>query len=425
MTPSFTLFATLTTATPELFGQLGLSVLLGLLVGLQREHAAPGQPGMRTFPLISVLGTLCAILGQVFGGWIVMAGLLALAAEMACADLLRVRQKEANPGTTTHVAVLVMYGVGALLTVGPMAVAIAVGGGVAVLLQFKLELHRVAERLGDEDLRAIMQFVLITCIVLPVLPNRTYGPLDVLNPFVTWLMVVFIVGMSLSGYIIYKFFGRDAGILLGGILGGIISSTATTVSYARQARDDRSRVHSVAVVIMIASTVAFVRVLAAVAVVSPGFFLRTVGPVSIMLVLTLTPSLLLWLRVRREPPAMPVQENPTQLKSAVTFALMYSGVLLALAAAKQYMNGQGMFVVAGLSGLTDMDAITLSSARMSLTDATIAATGWRLIVLAAVANLLAKAVLAGVMGGRRMLGEMTLLFAIPFVGGILTLVMWK
>ena len=156
-------------------------------------------------------------------------------------------------GTTTDVAMLLMFAVGVFIVVGSIPVAIAVGGGVAVLLQFKPELHRIAQRLGDEDLRAIMQFVLITCIILPVLPNHNYGPgrfihpgkpiaaLDVLNPWQIWLMVVLVVGLSLTGYIVYKFFGRNAGILLGGILGGAISSTATTVSYASDARRSRRR----------------------------------------------------------------------------------------------------------------------------------------------------------------------------------------
>ena len=183
---------------------------------------------------------------------------------------------------------LVMYAVGALLVVEHMLLpAMAVGGGVAVLLQFKPELHGIARKLGDDDLRAIMQFVLITCIILPVLPNRTYGPLDVLNPFETWLMVVLIVGMSLGGYIVYKFFGRDAGILLGGMLGGAISSTATTVSYARGARDDPAAARSAAIVIMIASTVMYLRVLVAVAVVSgdPPFLARVAPPVVILMAL--------------------------------------------------------------------------------------------------------------------------------------------
>ena len=142
-------------------------------------------------------------------------------------------------------------------------VAVAVGGTVAVLLQFKPELHGIAEKLGDEDLRAIMQFVLISCIILPILPNEQFGlshlfpqfpaELDVFNPYFTWLMVVLIVGMSLGGYILYKFLGQNAGIFLGGVLGGIISSTAATVSYSRQARLDNGKgsgARSAAVVIM-------------------------------------------------------------------------------------------------------------------------------------------------------------------------------
>ena len=214
------------------FGQLGLSLLLGLLVGSSAQRTAPIMAGVRTFPLITVLGTVCAMLSVHLGPWIVVGGLLALALVILYASLFRMKTERKEPGTTTDVAVLLMYAVGALLVLGPMDAAIAVGGGVAVLLQFKPEMHRFAERLGDEDLRAIMQFVLITCIILPVLPNQTYGPLGVLNPFETWLIVVFIVGLSLAGYIIYKFFGRDAGIFLGGLLGGAISSTATTVSYA-------------------------------------------------------------------------------------------------------------------------------------------------------------------------------------------------
>jgi uncharacterized membrane protein (DUF4010 family) len=317
-----------------------------------------------------------------------------------------------------------MYAVGALLVVGPTSVAIAVGGGVAVLLQYKPEMHRFAQRLGDEDLRAVMQFVLITCIILPVLPDKAMDHFGVLNPFKTWLIVVFIVGLSLPGYIIYKFFGSKAGIILGGILGGAISSTATTVSYSRQARRDPLAIPSVAIVIMIASTVAFVRVLIAVAVFAPTFLPQVAAPVLILTVLTLLPSLGLWLCVRRKLAAMPPQQNPTELRSAVGFGIMYSVVLFCLAAARQYFPGQGLYVVAGISGLTDMDAITLSTAKMSLTDSALLHDGWRLIVLAALANLVSKAILAGILGGRKLLIEMALLFSIPLAGGTAVLLLW-
>ncbi|HBO44077.1 MAG TPA: MgtC/SapB family protein, partial [Planctomycetaceae bacterium] len=246
--------------TPELFGQLGISLLLGLLVGLQREHAA-AMAGLRTFPLITLLGSVAAMLGLEFGGWVVAAGWIGVLGILVTAKLLKIKQADFSHGTTTDAAVLLMFGVGALLVVGPMVVAVAIGGGVAVLLQFKPELHDFSRRLGDADLRAIMQFVLITCIILPVLPNKTYGPLDVLNPREIWLMVVLIVGMSLGGYITYKFLGRNARILLGGFLGGAISSTATTASYSRRAGGDSLGLSAAAVVILIASTVVFGRVL--------------------------------------------------------------------------------------------------------------------------------------------------------------------
>ena len=148
--------------------------------------------------------------------------------------LIRMRQADPDPGITTDVAALLMYAVGALVVVLPEqpGIPVAIGGGVAVLLQYKLELHTIARRLGDQDIKAIMQFVLLSCVILPVLPNQNYL-LGVLNLRETWLMVALIVGMSLGGYILYKFLGRDAGILLGGLLGGVISSTATTVSQAR------------------------------------------------------------------------------------------------------------------------------------------------------------------------------------------------
>jgi uncharacterized membrane protein (DUF4010 family) len=403
---------------------LGISLLLGLLVGLQREHAGEGRPGMRTFPLITVFGTVAAVLGMEFGGWIVAAGLICLVAISAFPHLITLREENPDKGTTTDMAMLVMYGVGALLVVAPMEVAVVVGGGVAVLLHFKPELHSVAKRLGNQDLKAIMQFVLITCIVLPVLPNDTYGPLDVFNPRETWLMVVLIVGMSLGGYIVYKFFGRDAGIILGGILGGAISSTATTVSQARQAHAGGVGSRAAAIVVMIASTVVFVRVLVEIAVVSRAFLYTAGPPVVVLMLLTMVPAFAAWYRVRKEPSQMPEQENPTQLKSALLFGGMYALVLFALAWAKEYVGNEALYVLAVLSGLTDMDAITLATARMSKTDPTILHDGWRLIIVAAVANLAFKAGLIGMLGNRRLLRQILILFSIPVIGGILLVVLW-
>ena len=277
--------------TTTFFSQLGISLVLGMLVGLQREWTEQRRmAGLRTFPLITVLGTVSAILATQFGGWIVGAGLLAVVAVLVVAKWSQLNHDDTDHGTTTDMAVLLMFAVGALLAIENMTiVAVAIGAGVAVLLQFKPELHGIVHRLGAADLKGIMQFVLITCIILPVLPNRTYGPFDVLNPFETWLMVVLIVGMSLGGYITYKFFGQNAGILLGGFLGGAISSTATTVSSSRQARGGQTRPAVAAIVILVASTVVFIRVLIEIAVVvgrtKPDFLRTAATPIVILMLL--------------------------------------------------------------------------------------------------------------------------------------------
>ena len=407
----------------ELFQELGISLVLGLLVGLQRQHAGDGRPGVRTFPLITVFGAVAAILAGQFGGWVLVGGMLGVVAVLTFPRLIQLRQENPDPGITTEVAVLLMFGVGALATVAPLAVPIAIGGGVAILLQFKPEMHQFAQTLGNDDLKAIMQFVLITCIILPILPNQAYGPFEVFNPWKTWLMVVLIVGMSLGGYIAYKFLGRTAGILLGGVLGGAISSTATTVSYSRQARDNPEATHASAIVILIASAVVFVRVLIEIAVVSPRFLSTSVVPITALMLLAVAPAMLLWYRVRRQPSQMPEQTNPTHMKSALVFAGVYAVVLIALAAAREYAGNEALYIVSALSGLTDMDAITLSTAALANRDPEILEHGWRLILSAALASLVFKAALVGILGGRRLFLEVAAFFSVPILGGLLLILL--
>ena len=408
-----------------LLEKLGIALLLGLLVGLQREHVKHGMAGLRTFPLITVLGTVAATLGLSFGGWIVAAALLGLVGVLIFPNMVRLRSKDPDPGITTDVAVLVMYCVGALLAIDRMMpVGIAVGGGVAVLLQFKPELHGLAARLGDADLKAIMQFVLIACIILPVLPHGEFGPLHVFDPFATWLLVVLIVGMNLVGYILHKFCGAGAGMLMAGILGGLISSTAATVSYSRTVRRESSYFRVAAVVIMIATTVAFVRVLTLIAIVSPEFFRQALAPIALLTLVTLFPLLVVWRQARRGPPAVPNPQNPTQLRPAIFFAGMYVVVLFALAATKKYLGGHAVYGVATLSGLTDLDAVTLSTARLCGARAVEAAQGWRMVVLASLANLLFKAGVVAVLAGGRLFRPILALFAAPLVFGVAIILFW-
>jgi uncharacterized membrane protein (DUF4010 family) len=407
-----------------IFQQLGIALGLGLLVGMQRERVHSKIAGIRTFPLITVFGTVCALLSQASGSWILAAGLLGLTGLIVVAQLLDARQRAPDPGMTTETAMLIMYCVGAYLAYGNSAVAVAVGGGVAVLLQMKGQLHGIVARLGDKDLKAIMQFALISLVILPVLPNRTYGPFDVLNPRQAWWMVVLIVGINLGGYIVYKFFGRKAGSLLAGTLGGMISSTATSVSYAKLSKEGEEIARLSTVVILVASAVVFARVLVEIAVVSPLFLHTAAGPMVVLLAVTGAVAMYFWSRWRDEPYQAVEQENPSELKPAILFGALYSLAILAVAAAKHFFGDRALYVVAALSGLTDVDAITLSSSQLVAAGRLDGGQGWKMIVTATMSNLVFKASTIAVLGDARLLARVSKAYGIVAAVGLLLLFFW-
>lgn len=397
---------------------------LGLLVGLQRERVASRLAGLRTFPLVTILGTISGLLAQSFGGWVVALAGLALTGVMVVGDVARIKAGEIDPGVTTEVAILLMFGVGAYLVVGHREVAIAVGGAVAVLLQFKGQLHGIAEKLTDDDLKAIMQFALISLVILPVLPNETYGPYSVLNPRQVWWMVVLIVGISLGGYIVYRFFGNTAGVALGGVLGGSISSTATTVSYARRTGEAPESSRLAATVIMIAAAVVIVRVLVEIALAAPGFLLQAAPPLLAMLLVLGMLSAFLWLRVRRGQVEMPPHGNPSELKSALLFGLIYAIVLVAVAAARSNFGSRGLYVVAAFSGLTDVDATTLSASQLVNAGRLDSDDGWKLIMIAITSNLLFKGVAVAAIGHRRLFARIAPLFGVAIAAALVIVFAW-
>jgi uncharacterized membrane protein (DUF4010 family) len=403
---------------------LAIALGLGLLVGLQRESVAMPLGGLRTFPLVTLLGAVCALLAQPYGGWVVAAGLLAVAALLVVGNVLMMRAGETDPGLTSETALLMMFAIGAYLMTGNRAIAIAVGGGTAVLLQSKAAMRGVASRLSKEDITAIMRFALISLVILPILPNRTYGPYAVWNPFEIWLMVVLIVGISLGGYIVYKFVGERAGILLGGILGGLISSTATTVSYARRSREHEDAVKPAAVVVLIASTVVLIRIMVLIAIASPRFVPSASGPIAVVLIVMAVLAAITWWRSRDGASAMPEQGNPSELKPAIFFGALYAGVLLASAAVRENFGGGALYAVAAISGLTDVDAITLSTARLVSAGRLDPDRAWRLVIVANACNLAFKGGTVALLGSRRMAITVGSLFGIAIAASALVLLLW-
>ena len=405
----------------DTFLQFAVALGLGLLVGLQRERVEPSVAGIRTFALITLFGAVAARLGGVFGGWVVVAGLLVSAAFVVTGSLMRA---EKDPGTTTEFTAVLMYAVGVWVVVGSMTVAVVLTGVIALLLHLREPLHQFAGRMGEKDIRAIMQLVLIALVILPLLPDATFGPYDVLNPYQIWWMVVLIVGLSLLAYVAYKLLGARKGAAFAGALGGMVSSTAITVSWARRSREHPEGSRLAALVVMIASAVVFARVLVEIAVVAHGSFTVLAPPITAMLGVAAVLSAVVWLADRREEAEPPEPSNPAELKSAILFGLIYAAVILAVAFAKQHFGKAGLYAVAGISGLTDVDALTLSTARLVDSGGLDSATGWRAILLATLVNLVFKAGIVAVLGSRRMLGRVALLFGAAVAGGGVIFWLW-
>lgn len=410
--------------TDNLYLILGLSLALGMLVGIQREHVNSQVAGIRTFPLITLMGTLSALLAEELGGWLVIAGLVSLGSLLVITNWQRTAMRKRVGGLTTEMSIILMFLVGVYLVYGNQLIAVVLTGAITVLLHFKPALHGFVGKIGEKDLKAIMQFVLITLVILPVLPNENMGPYQVLNPREIWWMVVLIVGISLVGYFLYKLLGGKLGVLAGGLLGGLVSSTATTVSYARKTSGKSTVTHVAILVLLAATVISYARVLIEIAVVAPGAFGQMAGPLALELSFFALMTIIWFFRRHKGDDDLPEQHNPAEIKNALIFAGLYGIIVLVSAWASNELGEGGLFGVALLSGLTNMDAITLSTAGMAASGEIEAAFGWKLILTASLANLAFKGGIVLFLGNRQLRRYMSMLFGAGILAGLGLLLFW-
>lgn len=402
---------------------LGLALGLGFLVGLEREWAAEKPIGLRSFTLIGGAGGLSALLAELWGGWLVAAGLLAVAGAVIPHQMRLPTRSDERPGITTLLAALAVFLVGAAAVAGYRTHAVVMGGAITILLHWKQPLHGLVGRIGLGDINAMTRFVLITLVVLPILPNRDFGPYRVLNPFEIWLLVVLIVGIGLVGYLAFRLFRATLGALVGGLVGGLVSSTATTISFAGLSRRHGDLAAVATLVILVASVVVYLRVAAELAVVAPAL-LRHAAPLGAFALVMTVPALIVWLRVRRRAVDMPEQENPARLKVALSFAALYALSILAAAAAQDHFGDEAIYLVALVSGLTQVDAMTLSVAQLFNRGEVQADTAWRAIYLTTLANLAFKIAAAAVLGSPRLRRYILSLGGGALAAGIVILLVW-
>jgi uncharacterized membrane protein (DUF4010 family) len=395
----------------------GIALAIGALVGIDRERKKAGEPGgdtsgLRTFILLAEAGAVAAWLAlKLDAVWIFAAAGLAVGALVTAGYLAYTLKHGDSYGLTTEIAAVVVFLLGGTVVFGHRELGVILGIATSALLAYKGQLHRLVAKLSEEDVHAGLKLLIATFIVLPILPNEPLDPWGAINPSKLWWLVILISGLSLAGYVASRWLGAHQGTALTGIFGGLASSTAVTLALARRSRDRQAAAltNGLAAGLLISWTVMFARIAVEVAYVYPALLWPLAWPLASMGLAVAAVASVFYVLGRKSTgiaaESVPLK-NPFSLTSAIKFALVFAGVLLAVKLVQNYWPGQGFYAVAALAGLTDVDAITLSMAEYAKSGggkeqaaqagvARVAATS---IAIAAISNTLVKCGLVLVLG---------------------------
>ena len=407
----------------------GIAVLLGALVGIEREKhrrerkaKTEQTAGLRTFILFALLGACTAWLSRVFESyWIVAAGLLITGAFVVAGYVVTTRGQKEAVGLTTEVAVIIVFVLGAIDMLGGTEIAIALAVITTAVLAYKDPMHGFVKQLGWDDVYSGLQLLIATFVALPLLPDKPIDPWGALNPYELWLLVILISGLSLVGYALTRWLGPGKGALLTGFAGGLVASTAVTVSFAREARTNPVNTMAFASGILVAWATMFARVLVVVAVVNRTLLGPLFLPFAAMGLVAAGAAALIYLRSHPDGKGASARDNlrvanPFSITSAAKFAAFFAVVLVAVKIAQDNFSDSGVYAVAALAGLTDVDAITLSMAELAKTGS--AQVAVIAIVIASLVNTAVKCGIAFVLGGPALGRPLLLAIAAMLIAGL-------
>ena len=391
----------------ELFRRLAVALAIGLLIGLERgwelREEAEGErtAGLRTHALTGLLGGICAALAAATHPLVLAAGLLSFTAAFTLFAWLEA-SSEHNFSVTGVVAAILTFLLGAYAVLGQPLVAVAGSVAMALLLALKEPLHGWVRRLSWLELRAVLVLLAMSFLLLPVLPNRTVDPWNAINPAEIWFLAVLIAGVSFVGYVAVKCLGEQAGVAVAALAGGVTSSTATTLSFARLAREQPQASLVLTGGILLAGVVMIVRVVIIAVALAPALIGNLLVPTAAgALVLAASAGLILVRpHAAGEDTASVDLKNPFDLASALKLAALIAVIMLLAKILSAMSSTRGLYLLAALSGIADVDAITLSMARVAGT-ALAPQEAATAIIIAICTNTAAKAVMAAVIAGRR------------------------
>ena len=397
---------------------LAIALAIGLLIGAEREWSQRFEKtervmaGIRTFGLLGLLGALAVVLTDVLGPY-AWAVILLSVGMLVVAGYLTEAKATGDWGMTTEVAMLITLGLGVLAASGQHTLAAGLGVLVAGLLSLKGVLHTQVHRLEPKEMSAALKLLFISVVMLPLLPNHTMGPFNVFNPYIVWWMVVAITGLGFVAYVSIKIAGQRSGILLTSLLGGLVSSTAMTLTLARLT-SSLSAINTLSAGLLLTSALMFPRVLVVSGVLAPALLSALLGPMLLATAIYLLGAVLLaWqaghAKNNQQEDLDTNLQNPFEIGSALRFTVLLVVIMFAVELARRYLGDAGVWAMAAISGAADVDAITLSLARLVDRELTVSVASQG-ILIAAASNSLVKLVLAIWIGGKEIARRIT-----PFV----------
>ncbi len=404
---------------------LGIALAIGLLIGVERgwrsrkEKEGTRIAGLRTYGLTGLLGGGAGVLSQHLG--MSAFGFVFLGFTAAVTVAYAMQQRVGGDASITSlITMLLTFILGALATLDHVNLAASAAVVTAILLRYKDVLHGWLKKLEEHELRAALQLLLISIVLLPVLPDRGYGPWQALNPYEIWWMVVLIAGISFIGYFTMKIAGPGKGVILTALTAGMASSTALTLHFSRLSQKQQNMKNLLAAGILVACGTMFPRIVLISSLINPALFNALILPMTVMTFLTLFSAVVIWHKRGDRPPSeLAHLINPLELKSALFFGTLLVLVILLGKVAIHYFGDAGLYLLAAVSGIADVDPINLTLSRMSIADLSldVAVLG---IVIASASNTLVKATLALFIGGPSLGMRVLLPLSVAAIAGLAT-----
>lgn len=378
---------------------LAAVIFIGLLIGLEREHSrAKDQKifaGIRTFPLIGILGFMTALTSSLTSEWVYVGVLFGFSGLLITAYLAST--KDGRLGGTSEVSAFLVFILGTMVYYGFILLPAIIAIVITMFLSLKIQLHTFVGKISGEDIFAALKLAIISIIVLPLLPNRTFGPLDVLNPRLIWYMVIFISGISFVGYFFMKLFGKGRGVILTGLLGGLVSSTAVAFSLSKRSKLQPELSANYSIGIVLASTMMFIRVFIIVLILNSSLVMNLWLPLLVFTIAGYIISRIMYKKENKTDLTEIEIRNPFELKSAFLFGLLFAVVIFGAKASQVYLGNQGIYAASSLAGLTSVDAIVISVSRLSVENFTLLVAE-KSILIAMISNTLVKMIITLIWG---------------------------